>query len=126
MIKKLLFSMAIIAVLIGIAIAEPTLSKEQVMKLRDVILNAENAKYRGVFGEPSYSEKDRSWRFFGVSEIDAPVFNLQIRETDGYYRLGWASLRGSSGATSERFRMSPNIKRKVEQLLEEFKQAKKR
>ena len=127
MIKKFLFSTAIIIALLGIAIAEPNLSMHQVMKLRDVILKEENEKYRNVFGgEPAYDEKMGSWTFVGISVVDAPFYHLEIREKDGYYRLGWVSKRGSSGATSERFRMSPNIKRKVEQLLEEFKQAKKK
>jgi len=54
MIKKFLFSTAIIIALLGIAIAEPNLSMHQVMKLRDVILKEENEKYRNVFGgEPA-------------------------------------------------------------------------
>ena len=126
MIKKLLSSMVITVVLVGIAVAEPILSTDQVKKLRDVILNAESERYRHVFGcEPSFDEKGRSWFFLGGFEIDGPAYHFEIREKDGYYRLGWVSPRGSSGAASDRFRMSPNIKRKVEKLLEEFKQAKK-
>jgi len=99
----------------------------QVMKLRDVILKAENEKYRNVFGgQPSYDEKKRSWTFLAAFEIDGPAYHLEIREEDGYYRLGWISPRGSSGAASDRFHLSPNIKREVGKLLEEFKQAKKK
>ena len=114
-------------ILIGMAIAEPTLSKEQIIKLRDVILKAENEKYRNVFDVvPAYDEKKQSWWFSaGGYGIDQPAYHLEIREKDGYYRLGWVSPRGSS-AGYDRFRMSPNIKRQVETLLDEFKQPKKK
>ena len=114
-------------ILIGMAIAEPTLSKEQIIKLRDVILKAENEKYRNVFDVvPAYDEKKQSWLFSaGGYGIDQPAYHLEIREKDGYYRLGWVSPRGSS-AGYDRFRMSPNIKRQVETLLDEFKQPKKK
>ena len=118
--------MAVIAVLLGTAIAEPILSKEQVTKLRDVILKVESERYRNSFGgEPSFNEKERSWVYLGGVEIDGPTYHFEIREKDGYYRLGWISPRGSSGAASERFRMSPTIKRQIGKLLAEFKQEKK-
>jgi hypothetical protein len=126
MIKKLLFSMAIITALLGIAIAEPHLSAPQIMKLRDVILKAENERYRKVFdGEPVYDEKKRSWTFRSAFTIGTIIYRLEIREEDGYYRLGWVSPKGSSGAASDRFRMSPNVKIQVGKLLEEFRQLKK-
>ena len=127
-IMKLIFSIAVMISMLGIAIAEPILTKDQVLKLGEVILNArENKDYRGNFVslQPSYDKKKHMWVFYGNSIVtpDGPAYIFELRE-DGYYNLGWITPWKSSSGFG-RFRIAPSVKKQVGKLLDEFKQPKK-
>jgi hypothetical protein len=126
---KLLSSIAAMIAMLGIAIAEPILTNDQVAKLREVVLNArENKDYKDAFAssKPAYDKKKQLWVFsydFPVTP-DGQLYVFELREKDGYYRLGWITpWKSSSGY--DRFRMASSVKRRVGQLLDDFKQTKK-
>jgi hypothetical protein len=103
----------------GVAHADPILTKEQVKQLAVVILNAEPEKYRNIYAhdEPSYDSKKHLWVFLNGWPRTSGDRNyiFEIREEDGYYRLGYSLSSGSS-----RFRISPNAKKKVSELMATF------
>jgi hypothetical protein len=127
---RLISLIAAMITMIGIAIAEPILTKDQVLKLGEVVLNArENKEYKDVFvsSQPAYDKKKQLWVFSGGSPVtpDGQFYVFELREKDGYYRLGWLTPWKSSPGY-DRFRLAPAVKRQVIQLLEDFKQPKKK
>lgn len=125
---RLLSPFAAMIAMLGIAIAEPILTNDQVLKLGEVVLNArENKDYKDAFAspKPAYDEKKKLWVISGGFPVtpDGPAYVFELREKDGYYRLGWITpWKSSSGY--DRFRMAPSVKRRVGQLLDDFKQPK--
>jgi len=127
---KLIFSIAAMTAMLGIAIAEPILTNDQVLKLGDVILNAkENKDYKNAFvnSKPAYNKKEQLWVFPGNFPVtpDGAACIFELREKDGYYHLEWIkpwkSLSGNG-----RFRIAPSIKKQIGQLLNDFKQPMKK
>jgi hypothetical protein len=125
---KFISAIAAMTAMLGLAIAEPTLTKDQVLKLGEVILNTrENKDYRDVFvsSQPAYDEKKQLWVFSGgfPTHPDGAAYVFELREKDGYYRLGWTTMSKSSSGY-DRFRIAPSVKRQIGQLLNDFKQPK--
>lgn len=116
---KMLYPIAALLILQGVALADPILTKEQVKQLAVVILNAEPEKYQNIYAhdDPTYDSKKHLWVFLNgwPRTSGSRSYIFEIREEDGYYRLGDSSSSGSS-----RFRISPNAKKKVSELLATF------
>ena len=116
--------------MLGIAIAEPILTNDQVLKLGEVVLNArENKDYKDAFAtsKPAYDKKKQLWIFSGGFPVtpDGQSYVFEVREKDGYYRLGWITpWKSSSGY--DRFRMASSVRRQVGQLLDVLKKPKKK
>jgi hypothetical protein len=117
---RLFYQIAVMMMLNGLALADPHFTKDQVKQLAAVILNAEPEKYRNIYGqdEPSYDSKKHLWVFLNGWPRTSGDRNyiFEIREEDGYYRLG-----ESSSSASNRFRISPNAKKRVSDLVATFK-----
>ena len=112
----ILFSMA--------SAAEPRLTKEQVKEI-GVLVSSEKAfaPYSGGFliDQPAFDQKSKIWRFPASGKLslpfpEAPLFFLEIRDADGYFRVGSLSGRGYSPKSSEKFRMAPSLRGKVSQI----------
>lgn len=105
----------------GLAIAEQNLTKAQAQKLASVILESPiHAKYRESFklDQISYDKETDRWRFpsFGMGSMDV----FEIRDDDGHYMIGTISNK-SFGSPSLKFGIVPELRRKIRQLLAEFR-----
>ena len=108
----------------GTALAEPVLTKAQVSKLGHAILSVrQHEKYEAVFDcdKPSYDFQRKLWIFPGGFPVTlgGSIDVFELREQDGYYRLGTLSLQTFS-PSPPRFRIAPSARRQVRELLKVF------
>ena len=126
---KMTCTVAVLAILIGVASGEPILTKVQVSELGRAILSAkQHKKYREIFDcdKPSYNPDEKLWRFSGGFPVTlgAPFHIFELREKDGYYRLGSISTHSFS-PSPPKFRMSPSVRRKVSKMLKTYAEQRK-
>ena len=111
----------------GVVSADPVHTKEQVAKLAGIILDAkENEKYKGTFRleNLSFDPKERIWRFEASSGGLGYVDIFEIRDADGFYRLGRIN-NTSFGSAPPEFRIAPSLRKKIRELLRSFSEEKK-
>jgi len=121
---KTICTIAILAALTASAHAEPILTKKQVGELGRVILSAkQNEKYREIFDcdKPSYDPKKHVWVFPGGFPVTpgGPVHVFELREKDGYYRLGSFTTHSFS-PSPPKFRIAPAVRKKIRELLKSY------
>jgi hypothetical protein len=119
---------AVVGLLAGNAIAEPSFTREQASKLARVILDApQHKKYREIFDPEklTYDPKIKLWVFNRHFPLTGGVLHVfDLREEDGFYRLGTISTHTSSKSASK-FGIAPNLKRPIRNLLKEFETKRK-
>ena len=125
--KYLQILIALSALLLGTANAESKYTKDQVIALGRVVLAADvNKEYKPYFwdSQPLYDDKAQIWRFtptiFPVTP-DGTVYFFEIRESDGFYRLGWIAGIGSKASSgSDKFRIQSSVRGKLTDLLKAY------
>ena len=104
---------------------EPHFTREQVTKIGRLILAQENSGFfidAFKLDSPKFDQKTRLWSFPQTktpsSAPDAGSANfLEIRDADGFYRLGKISYTGVWPINSYKFRMSPALRAKMRVIL---------
>ena len=102
--------------------AETKLTEAQVTEVAKLILNSKRyAKYKGLF-DPLKSEYDserKVWTFNGKFPVTpgGEVHIFEIRDKDGFYRIGTITTRSLSGGIPE-FHISPSLKGEISDLLD--------
>ena len=101
--------------------AEASLTKEAVSLIGTIILrDKSNSHYDEGFKleTPEFDKEEGIWRFQATGKffpvtLGAPLYFFEIRDKDGYYRIGSISGRGFSPKSAERFRMPPALRKKI-------------
>ena len=100
---------------------EPSLKREQVTKIAEIILKSESYKKLRESYVPkkaTYDEKTGDWSI-QVSDSamavfpGSPISFFYIRDRDRKYRIGSVSGSGYSPTSSKNYRMSPLLRKKI-------------
>ena len=104
---------------------KPRMSSKRVAQLGAIILKEKNYQiYRGGFTltTAQFDTKEKIWTFQPTEKLfpaypGSPLYFFEIRDSDGYFRIGSISGNGYSPKSAEHFRMPPAIRRKLRELL---------
>jgi len=120
--KTAILSLIVSMIVCGYSWAnEPRLTAAEVREVGSIIFNADNhKKYEDGFllKEPTFDPKKKIWRFQSTGKPapvfpGSPLYFFEIRDEDGYYRIGSISGRGFNPKSAENFRMSPALRAKI-------------
>ena len=113
-------SILLVSLFLGVASAEPMLTDENATQLGRIILGApENKKYKDIYwnANPTYEPNKGLWIYpVGLGASVDLGYTFEIRDADGYYRLGWLTPWSSSKGYSH-FQIQPSIRSEVRKLL---------
>lgn len=105
---------------------KPQMKSDDVAKMGDIILKQKKYEsYRDGFvvKTPRFDAKEKVWKFEITDKLQsvfpsAPIYFFEIRDSDSHYRIGSLSSNGYSPKGSEKFQMSPTIRKELRKLLQ--------
>ncbi len=125
MIQTLLRFIVLCAFLVK-AHADPKLSKDQVSRIGEVVIEKSFREYRGWFDlkVPSYDAKSKAWSFPLTREhlpttIGERIHIFQIRDEDGLVRIGSLDHHGTPEKTDPKFKMPNNVGQFIRKIVKE-------